>query len=1055
MSWIEDQLKGLGRAIDKYIIRPIFGVAFDIIEGVFEAFMPDMPEIGDAMAGRSSTAPNSIASGNIIYGKTRVSGTTIYQEVGGSEDSYLWSVACFACHKVERFEKIYYHDLKVVDTGTATGDPSNNFVFYPPFTDAGSGGGATNGYTQILHFKNGGSIISPVTAGQSNSFGNVDRYAEQNAVLSFRHFQDGEGTHFPHGQPNVTAEIKGAKVYDPRKDSTSSIYDNTLGVDDHRTYDADTWEWSDNPALCLLDYMTNTNYGLGESHDNFDYATLLESINTCNEDITINDNNDTQKAFTCNGVLSTGRDFKGNIAILLGSMNGRITFSGGKFFIDAYHYKTPHTDAIDEDDCLSSFQVTTKATRKSMYNTVRGKFTDKEANYILSEYPIQTSSTYISDDGEELIKEVNLAMTDDNVRAQRIAHFQLLRSRMQDSVRFDMGLAGLKYKAGDNVKITNTIMGYQDKVFEITKLAIKPDPKNGIRISIQAIENVEANYDPDSVTYKDYTTDGLVSIPDYNNIATPTNLTLERNFLYRESDASSTTTRAAISISFDHLNLQHISHFELRYSRITNLSEYGREIIPKTENIEHELRGLLTDTTYKIMVHAVSVNNVFSPMATINATTLSEPTTVVAPTNLRTTPAGGKNEKGYKNIKLSWDSVESSEVFFRDYEVEVIYGTTGGKQTFYTTEAEQIVQVPEFVNIKEYGTTTIKVYTRNEFFNKSTAITKSLGTSAIVHPQKLVAFEMPRINVSGTSATPTESELSALVNAKGARVENGLEVLYVQLDGSGNPINSTEYEFTTDDFIIVRSSEEYRDEVDSDSSLLPELITNGTFDTNSDWTFNSYGRFSITGGQLVCDSTTSGVSYVLQTAQTDVIGEHTLTFNVANTNASETDAFHVLVQEGGDTALLNEKFYTSGQKTFNFTSQNRNILVVFIRAGGDNPSTIEIDNVSLKTALQDAITEYTLFLPETVTEEVTFTHSESEKDNVPDTGVTETYTGFDTDLTSEGRKYVKVALSRNLAEDGFSQLKTTVTATWTDESASVGDAEKKAEAEILLTARVI
>lgn len=1145
MSWWRD----LGRAIDKYILQPLFGWTFDIIESVFEAFMPDMPEISDAMAGRSSTAPNSVATGNIIYGQTRVSGTTIYNEVGGDEDRYLWVVACFACHKVERFNKIYYHDLKVASTGTTTGDPALNFLYYPPFTDSGASGGASNGYTYVRHYKNGGEIETFISAGQSNAFDAEFRYAEQNAVLSFRHFQDGEGTHFPHGQPNVTAEIKGAKVYDPRKDSTSSIYDSSLGVSDHRTDDEDTWEWSDNPVLCLLDYMTNTLYGLGESHDNFDYPTLLESINTCNEDITINDNNDTQKAFTCNGVVSTGRDFKGNIAILLGSMNGRLTFSGGKFFIDAYHYKTPHTDIIDEDDCLSSFQVTTKATRKSMYNTVRGKFTDKDANYILSEYPIQTSSTYISDDGEELVKEVNLAMTDDNVRAQRIAHLQLLRSRMQDSVRFDMGLAGLKYKAGDNVKISNTIMGYEAKVFEITKLAIKPDPKNGIRISISAIENVEANYDPDSVTYKDYTTDGLVNIPDYNNVATPTNLALLRKYTYIEDDDNVITTKAATVITFDHLNLQHISHFELRYSRLSNLSEYGSRTIEKSVDIEYELRHLVPDTTYKIMVHAVSINNVYSPMASINVTTpaqhaVAPPTNLTVntfildkipradiswtastsdnvtyevevmqtqyinnptakPTYANTSEAGvridtfeeqyrvrvtamiGTNRSTYaeatftgatlnvvapsnisayryssrlhdNGLMVQWtgalysDGVDPYELQFKDYVIDVTFPSGIQPAQYIRTTNIVFITIPDIVNDLPDPTVTITVRTRNTSNNYSDPVTYTIGS-----PQKIVPAQKPRqvIEVYGTQATPTEAYLTQLVQEAGERVLNETTVRYVELDGSNNAVNAKEFEFQTEQFSAVFTSDALLQEVDSDTNNLPEFVVNGTFDDTSGWTLPNNPQWEIdtTDNKLVMENAPAGAGWIWQDIQTNIVGDHTVTLNIE----ALTGTMAVQIYENG-VAITSNTYTTTGTKTFDFTSQNRNVTIAIARSTSHTTFVAQIDNVSVKPKLRDAITEYTLYLPETVTQNVTFTHSEDDKVGVPATGVTETYTGFsaNNNLTDKGRKYVKVSLARSAAETGNSSLSTTVTATWIDATGGIGDTEKQAELELLLNARV-
>ena len=47
---------------------------------------------------------------------------------------------------------------------------------------------------------------------------------------------------FPNGIPVITATVKGKKLYDPRTSTTV---------------------WSDNPALCLRDYLTSK-YGLAE-----------------------------------------------------------------------------------------------------------------------------------------------------------------------------------------------------------------------------------------------------------------------------------------------------------------------------------------------------------------------------------------------------------------------------------------------------------------------------------------------------------------------------------------------------------------------------------------------------------------------------------------------------------------------------------------------------------------------------------------------------------------------------------------------------------------------
>lgn len=61
--------------------------------------------------------------------------------------------------------------------------------------------------------------------------------------------------------PRINALIRGQKVYDPRLDSTNG------GSGPQRLADKSTWTYSDNPAICLADFITSTVYGVGLSVD--------------------------------------------------------------------------------------------------------------------------------------------------------------------------------------------------------------------------------------------------------------------------------------------------------------------------------------------------------------------------------------------------------------------------------------------------------------------------------------------------------------------------------------------------------------------------------------------------------------------------------------------------------------------------------------------------------------------------------------------------------------------------------------------------------------------
>lgn len=72
------------------------------------------------------------------------------------------------------------------------------------------------------------------------------------------------------GQLNITARLRGRRLYDVRKDSTAG------GTGAHRLADPATWEWSDCPALADADFLASTTYGIGVA---VDWSTVAAAAN--------------------------------------------------------------------------------------------------------------------------------------------------------------------------------------------------------------------------------------------------------------------------------------------------------------------------------------------------------------------------------------------------------------------------------------------------------------------------------------------------------------------------------------------------------------------------------------------------------------------------------------------------------------------------------------------------------------------------------------------------------------------------------------------------------
>jgi len=70
------------------------------------------------------------------------------------------------------------------------------------------------------------------------------------------------------GVPQLTVQVRGKKVFDPR-DNTQ-----TFGT-------VSTYKHSDNPALCFLDYITNNEYGKGLTESQINMPTFSSAANVC------------------------------------------------------------------------------------------------------------------------------------------------------------------------------------------------------------------------------------------------------------------------------------------------------------------------------------------------------------------------------------------------------------------------------------------------------------------------------------------------------------------------------------------------------------------------------------------------------------------------------------------------------------------------------------------------------------------------------------------------------------------------------------------------------
>jgi len=276
---------------------------------------------------------------------------------------------------------------------------------------------------------------------------------------------------FPTGLPNPSAVIRGRKVYDPRSGQTV---------------------WSNNPALCARDYLTDPVYGFGAASSEIDDATIIAAANICDELVPIDGVGGTQKRYTCDGVLSSEVLPPENLAAIASSMAGVVRYVGGYWSMRAGAYNAP-TDTLTESDLADgTIGIVARAARRDLFNSVRGRFVDPTQLYALHDYPPYTSATYISEDaGEAIYQDIDLGMTNDATRAQRIAKLVLRQARQALTVEATFNLRAYKFAAGDTLMLTVARYGFASKVFRVLDRRLMPEGK----IKLVLREEASAIYD--------------------------------------------------------------------------------------------------------------------------------------------------------------------------------------------------------------------------------------------------------------------------------------------------------------------------------------------------------------------------------------------------------------------------------------------------------------------------------------------------------------------------------------------------------------------------------
>jgi hypothetical protein len=485
----------------------VAGTVAAVRMGLFEIEMPKI----DTDRSRQATVKSTTEPYKIIYGQTLVSGPVAFVGTAGTDNKDLYYAIALAGHEVNDITDMHFDDVVISDADIGGGSSSGGNV-------TGSGiFGPKNSKTIVKINKFLGTstqaadsdLVAAFTGWTSAHQGKGIAYIVTKWTLD----EDSQETWDKYTPQNIKALVQGKKLYDPRLEFAAV---STYGQDiTNVSYIA----YGDNPALCLVDYLINSDYGMGISASKIDWDAVVTAADGCDVSVAI-PNSATEKRFTCNGVLFGTDSHRTNINKILSSMNGNLSYVNGKYVMRAGIYEAPAI-SLNEDDLISGLSIKTSLERGDRFNTIKGVFIDPEQNYKSTEFPeVQLADALSRDNNEVLDKEIALNMTNSSYMAQRISNKLIQLSDQQKVVSFPANLSAMRVAVGDRVQVSIDELSWSNKVFQCLGWTFSEE--GGINLTLR--EDSSTSYaDPAAGDYSTVSATGDID-PGFRGVPGPSGL---------------------------------------------------------------------------------------------------------------------------------------------------------------------------------------------------------------------------------------------------------------------------------------------------------------------------------------------------------------------------------------------------------------------------------------------------------------------------------------------------------------------------------------------------
>ncbi|MBK5203871.1 MAG: hypothetical protein JJD98_00230 [Polaromonas sp.] len=481
-------------------------------------------EFNAAQVDRLVNVSSAVSPRELVMGRVRKGGTIIFKGSTGAYQKDFYLVVALAAHEIDAVENYYLNDTLVTLDAEGDVEQAPYVVTSTNTATASTGGGTTvalpanyvpgsvtatqwnwwilyegqdvawregpigvsvSGLTATTAYANA-TVTYQVRGVTSNvrittHLGQAGQTADASLVAAFPAHWSANDTlqgvaylvarftysenSFPSGLPNITARIRGAKLYDPRTGLTA---------------------WSENPALMMRHVYSHPKFGKVAPSAAED-ARIVVAANACDTSTVWSWGTfgDTSALYKASLVLPYGAPARSGLDDLAQAMGGSWAHMGGELFVKAGVYTAPVLTLTDNDlavvqrngaqESQRPIAISVHRERAQKYNTVKVKIWDQAQDYKQVSLTPLVGAALLARDGVELAQEVTFPAIGYAPQALHVAGVMMRDARDPLTVDLPVKLTMYRLEIFDTIAVTLSRYGWSAKTFMVLGRAWNAD----------------------------------------------------------------------------------------------------------------------------------------------------------------------------------------------------------------------------------------------------------------------------------------------------------------------------------------------------------------------------------------------------------------------------------------------------------------------------------------------------------------------------------------------------------------------------------------------------